>query len=100
VHDKTVDKDEKYWQDIFNTVNFDYLPVEYLNSLLVKFKDGRNWEIDLRSKEQERKSNDKILQDFFQQYNKEIVHIDFRVDLKKVKNDVSKRTKRFLKFNK
>ncbi len=98
--DKTVDKDEKYWQDIFNTVNFDYLPVEYLNSLLVKFKDGRNWEIDLRSKEQERKSNDKILQDFFQQYNKEIVHIDFRVDLKKVKNDVSKRTKRFLKFNK
>tara|TARA_B100000424_G_scaffold271304_1_gene273492 strand:- start:452 stop:754 length:303 start_codon:yes stop_codon:yes gene_type:complete len=100
VPDKTVDKDEKYWQDIFNTVNFDYLPVEYLNSLLVKFKDGRNWEIDLRSKEQERKSNDKILQDFFQQYNKEIVHIDFRVDLKKVKNDVSKRTKRFLKFNK
>ncbi len=100
MHDKTVDKDEKYWQDIFNTVNFDYLPVEYLNSLLVKFKDGRNWEIDLRSKEQERKSNDKILQDFFQQYNKEIVHIDFRVDLKKVKNDVSKRTKRFLKFNK
>ncbi len=100
MHDKTVDKDEKYWQDIFNTVNFDYLPVEYLNSLLVKFKDGRNWEIDLRAKEQERKSNDKILQDFFQQYNKEIVHIDFRVDLKKVKNDVSKRTKRFLKFNK
>ena len=57
MHDKTVDKDEKYWQDIFNTVNFDYLPVEYLNSLLVKFKDGRNWEIDLRSKEQEHKKH-------------------------------------------
>lgn len=99
MHD--IDKTEEYWQDIFDTIDMDFLPVEYLSSLQVEFESGEKWEIDLRqTKDPEKTKDADVLSDFFDTYRDTIVSVDFRIHLDAVKKDVSKRTKQFLKFNK
>lgn len=91
---------EEYWEEIFDSVDMDFLPIEYLDLIIVKFLDGKVWEIDIgKSKESEENIED-ILEQFFEEYDETIDTIDFRLNTKKLVNDIGKRTKRFLKTNK
>lgn len=94
------DYNEEYWEEIFDSVDMDFLPIEYLDLIIVKFLDGKVWEIDIgKSKESEENIED-ILEQFFEEYDETIDTIDFRLNTKKLVNDIGKRTKRFLKTNK
>ena len=42
----------------------------------------------------------KELSDLFTNYEKEIAHVDFRLDIPKIKKDIEKSTKKFLKGKK
>jgi len=92
-----VQKNEKYWQEIFDSVDMNYLPTSYLKSIKVEFDDNTIWEIDLQQKKKEELPVDEILEDFFAEYEDNIISIDFNVDFLKVKRDVIKKTQRFLK---
>ena len=35
------------WQEILDEVNMDFFPVEYLNSIIIKFENGTVWDIDI-----------------------------------------------------
>lgn len=74
------------------------MPVAYLNSIKLEFKNGRVWEIrvpDLLAKAAADDVADKLL-DIFQEYNEEISKLDFEIDVEKLKEDISKETKKFL----
>lgn len=88
-----------YWENIFNEVEMEYIPIQYVNTVIVQFSDDVVWEIDMSDRDQ---SDDPgaDLDDFFQEYEDSIKTVDFRLDLEKIKKDVSKRTHRFLKLNK
>lgn len=71
------------------------MPLFYLNSVQIKFKDGRVWEIDVKTQLVEQDPDlvaDKIL-DIFDEYGNEIENIDFDVDTEKLKQDISSQTK-------
>lgn len=92
---------QDYWDEIFESVSMDFLPLEYISLIIVKFKDGRVWEIEVSK--QQRQNPDSIedtLESFFQEFEDDIEAVDFRMDLKGLKNDIGKRTRRFLKLNK
>jgi len=85
-----------HWPEVFEDVDVEVVPVEYLHSVRVTFDDGITWNIDIT---QEEKSVDveTALADLMEQYQDEITHVDFRLDTEKVKRDISKRTHIFMK---
>ena len=78
------------------------IPVEYLLSIKVTFKDGKNWEIRLKNNRQKmtNKELEKQITELFKTYGDAIKNVDFRLDTNKVKADITKRTKTFLKKRK
>lgn len=91
---------DEYWEEIFDSVDMDFLPIEYLDLIIVKFQDGRVWEIDVGKSKSNSDNVEDILEKFFEEYEDSIDTIDFRLNTKKLINDVGKRTRKFLKLNK
>jgi thymidylate kinase len=59
------------------------------------------WDIDLRSpKNQEVSDVQDSLDELFDEYQDQIQTVDFRLDTERVKKDITRRTKRFLKLGK
>lgn len=72
------------------------MPVAYLEFMQVEFRDGRVWEIDIEkhlSTENPNNIADKII-NFLQEYQKDVVNLDFKVNVKKLKLDIKKSSKK------
>ena len=88
----------KQWPEVFEDMYMNTMPLLYLNSVQIEFKDGRIWEIDVKTQLLNIDADtvaDKIL-DIFEEYNKEIQEINFDVDTDKLKQDISNQTKGML----
>jgi hypothetical protein len=88
-----------YWENIFREINMDYIPLDYVNTLVVTFQDKTIWEIDMMNRDLG-DDPETVLDEFFNEYEETISTVDFRLDLERLKTDISKRTNRFLKLNK
>ena len=87
-----------HWPEVFKDVHIDVVPLEYLSSVRVEFTDGKIWDIDINTDKKPVKDLEKSLDDLFEQYQNVIKNVDFRLDTNKVKADITKRTKKFLKL--
>jgi hypothetical protein len=85
-----------YWPEVFEDVEVEVVPVDYLHSVRISFEDGITWDIDL-TKEEGLYDLEASIADLFETYEDSIVHIDFRLNTEKVKEDISKRTHLFMK---
>jgi len=85
-----------HWPDVFEDVDVDVIPIEYLYSIRITFSDGITWDVDL-DKDSIEEDIEKSIEDLLVEYEDEITHIDFRLDTEKVKRDISKRTHIFMK---
>lgn len=75
------------------------MPVAYLISLRLSFKDGRIWEINIQEQFNESTSAEEVadkLLDIFNQYKKEISKIDFSMDIERLKKDIRDSSKHLL----
>lgn len=88
-----------YWPEVFEDVEVEVVPIEYLNSVRVSFLDGITWDIDLKN-EPDEVYLEEALGNLIESYEDTITHIDFRLDTEKVKKDISKRTHIFMKKKK
>jgi predicted dithiol-disulfide oxidoreductase (DUF899 family) len=73
-------------------------PLHYLDSVIVTFKNGKNWEINFTNHSQEKFEIE--LKEWLSEYENEIDNIDFRLDTERIKKDVQKNTNKFLKNKK
>jgi hypothetical protein len=87
------------WNEILDEVNYDYIPIEYVSTVIVTFLDEKVWEIDVQNKKNGDDPAD-VIGEFLEEYDDTIDTVDFRLDTKRLKKDINKRTKRFLKLNK
>ena len=74
---------------------YEYHAIVLSQFCAIKFKDGRVWEIDVKTQLVDQDPDlvaDKIL-DIFDEYGNEIENIDFDVDTEKLKQDISSQTK-------
>lgn len=87
-----------HWPEVFKDIDIKVVPVEYLDSIHVTFQNEDIWVIEF-DKNQDITSEiiNQQLDELFSEYEDEIVSVDFRLDTRKVKFDVQKRTKQFLK---
>ena len=90
-----------HWPEVFDEIDMNVVPLEYLHSIRVTFKEGKIWDIDLTSpKNKSVTSVQDSLDELFDEYEDQIQTVDFRLDTERVKKDITKRTKRFLKLGK
>jgi len=89
------------WPEILDDVEVEVIPVQYLDSVKVYFRDGKIWDIDVKkSLDQEIPDLEEALEDLFSQYEDVIENIDFRLDTERVKRDIQNRTRLFMKKRK
>lgn len=90
------------WPEVFGDVEVSAIPVQYLKSINVTFKDGKKWEVRMKpnKKNVSAKDLEATLNEMFVNYEGSIKNVDFRLDTAKVKADISNRTKKFIKKNK
>ncbi len=89
------------WPEVFNDITVDAIPLEYLDSLLIYFNDGKVWDVEVSAhvRTHQLESFEAHIQELLIENDENIERIDFRIDVEKVKKDVTKKTKQFLKAN-
>lgn len=85
-----------HWPEVFEDVDVDVVPIEYLHSVRITFDDGITWDIDVKKDSSDVNVED-ALADVMEEYQADITHVDFRLDTEKVKRDISNRTRIFMK---
>ena len=90
-----------HWPEVFEDVEVDVIPIEYLDSIRVQFEDGKIWDIDVKSSRQKPDVDIELaIEELFDEYADVISNIDFRLDTEKVKRDIKNRTHIFMKKRK
>ena len=89
----------EHWPEVFGEVKLNVLPLKYLSAVIVNFKDGKTWEIKVTAKTKQEgwDSFESSLTELFKTYENKIVDIDFKLDTKKIKTDIERKTQHFLK---
>ena len=87
-----------HWPEVFGEINLNVVPLRYLDSITIKFKNGKVWEIDLANKDWE--VFEPSLKDMLSTYESEIDNVDFKLDTERIKKDIIKHTNKFLKKRK
>lgn len=92
---------EDDWEEIFKSIEMGFVPIEYISRVTIKFNDGTTWDVDVDSSrlQQPIEQIEESLEELFEAYDEQISTVDFRVNTKRVKTDLSKRVLRFLKLN-
>tara|TARA_B110000240_G_C13470627_1_gene440791 strand:- start:61 stop:378 length:318 start_codon:yes stop_codon:yes gene_type:complete len=93
----------KHWPEIFKDIDVKTIPIEYLHAVYVTFTDGKVWAIELDKATNKDASPEEIeygLEELLDQYEDTIENVDFRINTKKIKYDMQRRTKHFLKKGK
>ena len=88
----------KEWPEVFEDLYMNTMPVEYLEYVQLEFKNGRIWQIDIKSQLKD-STLDAVATQLIKtlsEYRDEVVKLDFKVDVEKLKRDVGDSTKDFL----
>ena len=87
------------WPEIFGEVILTQLPFQYIEAILLTFKDGTSWEIDLdrKNKKSKFKDHEQHLLEILESYDDVLQIIDVKIDTSRVKKDVERSIKRMLK---
>lgn len=90
------------WPEILGDITLNVIPLPYIDSISITFKNKKIWEIDfkknLKNSHWEKFENE--LKEILTQYENDIENIDFKLDTIKLKKDITSCTKKFLKNKK
>jgi hypothetical protein len=87
----------KSWPEVFGDINFDVVPVEYLEAIEIRFKDKKVWLIKVKNNERDWQILTDNIYEIFMTYQKTIDTIDFKLNTRRLKKDVIQETTSFLK---
>lgn len=88
------------WPGVLDDVDIKVVPIEYIKSVEVKFDDGKVWVMDVDREEADAEDLDIALEEILETYEDVIEGVNFVVDIPKVKHDIIKRTRMFMKKKK
>ena len=100
---KTFPKDIiERWPEVFGEITLNVVPLRYLDSITVTFKNSKVWEINVSTKKvkEDWDAFEASLKEMLASYESDIENVDFKLDTDRVKKDMIKTTNRFLKKRK
>jgi hypothetical protein len=91
-----------HWPEVFGEVELNVVPIRYLHTVLVNFKDGKTWEIKVTAsvKRAGWLSFEKNLKELCQNYEEAIDNVDFKLDTERLRKDIERSTQRFFRKRK
>jgi hypothetical protein len=98
---KPADHIIREWPEIFEDIYMSSIPVLYMHSVEIEFNDGRVWSISINEQLENNDADivaDKLVE-AFREYQEEISNIIFKVDVEKLKSDITSSTSSFLNKN-
>lgn len=84
----------KEWPEVFEDLYMNTMPVAYLEHVHLQFRNGRIWQIDIKEQLTDEDADaiaDKLL-DMLQEYKEDIQKIDFKIDIDRLKKDITEST--------
>ena len=86
------------WPEIFEDMWISTMPVHYLHTLQIEFVNGRVWEINVSEqlRKVEAEALSRKLLETFREYRDSIKNVDFKLDVSRLKKDISESTKHLL----
>ncbi len=92
----------QHWPEVFGEITLNVVPIQYLESITVNFKNKKVWEIKVNHKQVTANwdSFESNLKQMLENYETEIENVDFKLDTVKIKKDMMKVTNKFLKRKK
>lgn len=88
------------WPGVLDEVDIKVVPIEYIRSVEVKFDDGKIWIMDIDQNVADADGLEIALDEMLAEYEDTITGVNFVVDIPKVKQDITRRTKLFMKKKK
>jgi hypothetical protein len=88
----------KEWPEVFEDLYMNTMPIAYLEYVHLEFANGRVWQIDIKTQLEEQDANTVAtrLLDTMSEYRADIVKLDFKVDIERLKKDIGDSTKNIL----
>ena len=89
----------EHWPEVFGEVELNVMPLRYLHTVLVNFKDGKTWEIRIteKTKREGWSTFERNLSEMVKTYEDTVEDIDFKLDTDRVRKDIERSTQKFLK---
>lgn len=89
------------WPEVFGEIKLNVVPLRYLRTVKIVFKSGKVWEVDtIKDESRDWTYLENQLKEVISQYEENIDEVDFKLDTDRIKKDMIKSTKKFLKNNK
>lgn len=89
------------WPEVFEDITCKVIPLEYLDTIVIKFKNEKVWEIKIDSQsKQDWTTLEENLREILVAYKEELAFVDFKLDTNKIKKDIIRETKQFLRKSK
>lgn len=87
------------WPEVFGEISLNVVPIGYLDTVIIIFKNKKVWEINLAEyqKRDDWTEFETSLKDVLSSYESEIDKVDFKLDTERIKTDIIKHTTKFLK---
>jgi hypothetical protein len=83
------------WPEVFEDLYITSLPIKYVETILIEFSNGRVWEFNFASQNHRHlKLNASKIVETFNEHQEEIISLDFKVDVDKLKKDIFEQTKK------
>lgn len=102
-HGKKFPKDViNLWPEVLGDINLNVIPLVYIDSIEITFKNKKVWEIDFKNnlKDSSLEEFELEIKSLLSEYESEIENVDFKIDTSKLKQDVLDSTNKFLKNKK
>ena len=75
------------WEEIFEEVTLNGMPLHYVNAIIVHFHNGKSWHLTSLGFSGDNFAD--TVQEILSEYKKHIDNVSVKIDTKKVKLDVS-----------
>ncbi len=83
------------WPEVFEDLYISTMPVEYLHSIRLEFKNGRIWEIAVKdqiSRTNVQEITERLIKSIHE-YSTEIAKVEFKINVSQLKTDIELFTK-------
>ena len=86
------------WPGVLDEIDIQVVPVEYVKTVEVKFDNGDTWIIEIDSDDLDNQDDlEGSIETLIEEYQDTIEGVNFVLDVEKIKSDITKRTKTFMK---
>lgn len=84
------------WTDILDDIEMNVVPLNYVHSISITFKNNQVWVVDVKkkSKTQDWNTLELEIKTMIKQYEDDIYGVDFKLDTDKIKRDISRSIKK------